>query len=105
MNYESDGLKRDRRQRLSYYSEMRGSLLLTINTTIHTESVMANLDHVCRNNQSHCSFDVIEFQSELCNTQSLFMDSIGMNEKCCKLNPICRKKSVTFLIKQNFFSR
>ncbi len=85
-------------QRLSYYREMRGSVLLTIG-----ESVTANLDHVCRNNQSHYSLDVIEFQSELCDTQSAFTDPIGMNEKCRKLNPICCKKSVTSLIKQHFF--
>ncbi len=35
---------------------MRGSVLLTIG-----ESVMANFDHVCLNNQSHYSLDVIEF--------------------------------------------
>ncbi len=45
-------------QRLSYYREMRGSVLLTIG-----ESVMANLDHVSLNNQSHYSLDVIEFPS------------------------------------------
>ncbi len=77
---------------------MRGSVLLTIG-----ESVMANFDHVCLNNQSHYSLDVIEFQSELCDTQSLFTDTIGMNEKCRKLNPTCRKKSVTSLIKWHFF--
>ncbi len=42
---------------------------------------MANLDHVSLTNQSHYSLDVIEFQSELCDTQSPFMDPIGMNEK------------------------
>ncbi len=68
---------------------MRGSVLLIIG-----ESVMVNLDHVCLNNQSHYSLDVIEFQSELCDTQSPFMDTIGMNEKCRKLNPVCHKKSV-----------
>ncbi len=45
-------------QRLSYYREMRGSVLLTIG-----ESVMANLDHVYSNSQSHYSLDFIEFQS------------------------------------------
>ncbi len=72
---------------------MRGSVLLTIG-----ESVTANSDHVCLNNQSHCSLDVIEFQSELCDTQSPFTDIIEINEKSC------RKKSVTSLIKQHFFS-
>ncbi len=43
-------------QHLSYYREMRGSLLLTIG-----ESVTANSDHVSLNNQSHYSLDVIEF--------------------------------------------
>ncbi len=62
---------------------------------------MVNLDHVCLNNQSHYSLDVIEFQSELCDTQSPFMDTIGMNEKCRKLNPVCHKKSVgVFDLKQ-----
>ncbi len=64
---------------------------------------MANFDHVCLINQSHYSLDVIEFQSELRDTQSLFTDTIGMNEKCRKLNPTCRKKSVTSLIKWHFF--
>ncbi len=86
------------RQRLSYYREMRGPVLLTIG-----ESVTANSDHVSLNNQSHYSLEVIEFQSELCDTQSPFTDTIGMNEKCRKLNPTCRKKSVTSLIKQHFF--
>ncbi len=49
------------------------------------ESAMVNLDHMRLNNQSHYSLDVI-----------------GMNEKCCKLNPTCRKKSVTSLIEQHF---
>ncbi len=77
---------------------MRGSVLLTIG-----ESVTANLDHVCRINQSHYILDVIEFQSELCDTPSPFTDTIGMNEKCRKLNPTCRKKSVTSLRKWLFF--
>ncbi len=77
---------------------MRGSVLLTIG-----ESITANLDHVSLNNQSHYSLDIIEFQSELCDIQSPFTDTIGMNEKCRKLNLICCKKSVTFLIKQHFF--
>ncbi len=65
------------RQRLSYYREMRGSVLLTIG-----ESVTANLDHVSLNKQSHYSLDVIEFQSELCDTQSPYTDTIEMNDKC-----------------------
>ncbi len=85
-------------QRLSYYREMRGSVLLTIG-----ESITANSDHVCLYNQSHYSLDVTEFQSELCDTHSPFTDSIGMNEKCRELNPTRHKKSVTSLIKQNFF--
>ncbi len=80
-------------QRLSYYREIRRSVLLTIG-----ESITANLDHVCRNNQSNYSLDVNELQSELCDT-----DTIGMKEKCRKLNPTCRKKSVTSLIKWLFF--
>ncbi len=51
---------------------MRGSVLLTIR-----ESVSADLDHVCLNNLSHYSLDVTEFPSELYNTQSSFMDTIG----------------------------
>ncbi len=62
------------------------------------ESVKVNLDHVCLDNQSHYSLDLIEFQSELCDTQSPFIDTIGINEKCCKPNPTYRKKSVTFPI-------
>ncbi len=81
-------------QRLPYYLEMRGSVILTIG-----EIVTVNLDHVCLNNQLHYSLDVIE----LCDTQSLFTDTIGMNEKCRKLNHTCRKKSVTSLIKRHFF--
>ncbi len=42
---------------------------------------MVNLDHVCLNTQSYYSLDVIEFQSELCDTQSPFTDTIGVNEK------------------------
>ncbi len=64
-----------RDHRLSYYREMRGSVLLTIG-----ECITAYLDHV------------IELP---------FMDTIGMNEKCRKLNSTCRKKSVTSLIKQH----
>ncbi len=56
---------------------------------------MVNLDHMCLNNQSHYSLDVIEFQSELSDNYWSFTDTIGMNEKC-------RKKSVTSLIKQHF---
>ncbi len=92
------GGAREFEQRLSYYREMRGSVLLTIG-----ESVTANLDHVSLNNQSHYSLDVIEFQSELCDTQLSFTDPMGMNEKCRKLNPTCHKKSVTSLLKQQFF--
>ncbi len=78
---------------------MRGSVLLTIG-----ESITANLDHVSLNNQSHYNLDVIEFQSELCSiTQSPFTDTIGINEKCRKLNPTCHKKSVTSLITRHFF--
>ncbi len=76
---------------------MRGSVLLTIG-----EGVTAILDHVSLNNQTYYSLDVIEFQSELCDTQSPFTDPIGMNENCRKLNPTC-KKSVTSLIKWHFF--
>ncbi len=90
--------ERRRGQRLSYYMVMRESVLLTIG-----ESVTVNLDHICLNNQSHYSLDVIEFQSELCDTQSLFTDTIGMNEKCCKLNQTYHKKSVSSLIKRHFF--
>lgn len=83
---------------LSYYKERRGSALLTIGG-----SVTANLDHVSLNNQSYYSLDIIEFQSELCDTQTLFMDLIGMNGKSRKLNPTCHKKSVASLIKQILF--
>ncbi len=57
---------------------LEGSVLLTIR-----DNITVNLDHVCLDNQSHYSLDVIEFQSELCDTQSPFMDIIGMNEKWC----------------------
>ncbi len=67
---------------------MRGSVLLIIG-----ESVTANLDHVSPTNHLDYSLDVIEFQSELCDTRSLFTDTIGMNEKCCKLNPESQKVS------------
>ncbi len=90
--------ERRRGQRLSYFREMRGVCITTIG-----ESVTANLHHVCLNNQSHHSLDVTEFQSELCDTQSLFTDPIGMNEKCFNLNPTCRKKLMTSLINQHFF--
>ncbi len=76
---------------------MRGSVLLTIG-----ESVTVNLDHVCLDNQSHYSPDVIEFQSELYDTHWLFTDTIGMNEKSRKMNPTCRKKS-DFSYKTAFF--
>ncbi len=75
---------------------MRGSVLLTIG-----ESIKVSLDHVCLNNQSQYCLDVIEFQSELCDTQSPFTDT--MNEKCRKLNPTSGKKSVISLIKWHFF--
>ncbi len=47
---------------LVLYKEMRGyyPVLLTIG-----ESIMANLDYVCLNNQSRYIIYVIEFQSEL----------------------------------------
>ncbi len=64
---------------------------------------MANLDHVSLNNQSHYSLDVTDFQAELCDTQSAFKDIIGMNGKFRKLYPVCRKKSVTSLMKRHFF--
>ncbi len=85
-------------QRLSYYWEIRGSVLLSIG-----ESIAVNLDNVCLNNPLYYSLDVIEFQSELYVAQSPFTDTIGMNEKWHKLNPTCRKKSVTSLIKLIFF--
>ncbi len=58
--------------------------------------VAANSDHMYLNNQSHYSLDVIEYQSEFCDTQSPFKDTIVMNEKCHELYPTCCKKSVTF---------
>ncbi len=42
-------------------------------------SIAVNLDRVSLDN-------VNEFQSELCDSQSLFIDSMGMNVKCHKLN-------------------
>ncbi len=65
---------------------MKGSVLLAIG-----ESVTAKLDHVCLNNQSQYSLYITEFQSELCDTQSLFTDTIGINEKSCKLNHLFAK--------------
>ncbi len=67
---------------------MRGSVLPTIE-----ESVTVNFDHVWLNNQSHYSLDVIV--SARVDTHWTFTDPIGMNEKCRKLNPTYRKKSVT----------
>ncbi len=60
------GYSAKKKQRLSYYREMRGSVLLTIG-----ESVMVNLDHVCLN-QSHYSFDVIEFQSSCAHSIAVY---------------------------------
>ncbi len=76
---------------------MRGSVLLTIK-----ESVMVNLDHMCLNNQSYYSLDVIEFQSELYDTQLPFTDTIGMNEKCRKMN--LSQKASDFSYKTAFVS-
>jgi len=45
------------------------------------QSVTANLDHMCLDDQSHYSLDLIEFRSELCVSQSLLADTIEMNEK------------------------
>ncbi len=78
---------------------LEGLLLLTIR-----DNIAVNLDHVCLDNQSHYGLDVIEFQSELCDTQSPFMDIIGMNEKCCKLNRLLQKVS-DFSYKTTFFFR
>ncbi len=47
--------------------------------------VAANSDHMYLNNQSHYSLDVIAYQSEFCDTQSPFKDTIVMNEKCREL--------------------
>ncbi len=51
---------------------------------------MANLEHMCLDNQSHYSLDITEFLPDLCDSQSLFTDTIEINEKCRKLNPTCR---------------
>ncbi len=67
------------------------SVLLTIG-----ESITANLDHVSLNNQSHFSLDVIEFHLELYDIKSAFTDTIGTNENCRKLYPICNKKDSDF---------
>ncbi len=42
---------------------------------------MVNLDYMCLDNQSQYCLDVTEYLPELCNSQSLFEDTIGMNEK------------------------
>jgi len=43
---------------------------------------MLNLDHVCLDDQLHYNLDIIEFPSELCDIQTMFEESIEMNEKC-----------------------
>ncbi len=65
---------------------------------------MVNLDHVCLNNNHITSLTSLNFSFELCYTQWPFTDTIGMNEKCREMNPTCRKKSATSLIKRIFFS-
>ncbi len=78
---------------------MRGSVLLTIGETLTVDLV-----HMCLNNQSHYSLDVIEFNSEFCDNHWLFTDTIGINEKYRKLNPTCRKKVSDFSYKTAFSS-
>ncbi len=66
------------KQRLSYYREMRGTVLLIIG-----ESITANLDYVCLYNQSHYSLDlqhapwVIMFTLVLPVDRSLTIMSLG----------------------------
>ncbi len=66
-------------------------------------TITTNLDHVSLNNQSYYSLDVIEFQSELCDTHWAFIDTIGMNEKCRQLNPTDPTKVSDFSYKMAFF--
>jgi len=61
------------------------------------EILTANLNQLCLDNQSHYSLDVIEFRSELCDSQSLFADTIELNEKG-RIIPVVQL-SVTSLIK------
>lgn len=51
-----------------------------------------------------------DFLLELCNSQSLFVETVEMNEKCHLLDitchkTACEKKHVTSLLKLHFFSR
>jgi len=55
--------------------------------------VTANMDHVC---QSHYSLDVTEFR------QSLFADTIEMNEKCQTESTLVAQLSVTSLMNLHF---
>lgn len=50
------------------------------------ENITVNLDYVYLDKQSLYSLDIIEFHSKLCDSQSLFTATIGMNEKCSKLH-------------------
>lgn len=62
---------------------------------------MANLDHMCLDNQSHNSLDIIELLAELYASRSLFVDTIEMNETCRS----CRKIVSDFSYKTRFVHR
>ncbi len=46
------------------------------------------------NNQSHYILDVIEFQSELCDTQSPLTDPIGMNDGAFQMGYIALPRAL-----------
>lgn len=48
------------------------------------ERAMANLDHMCLDNQSHYVLHVTELLSDLNESQSRIVDTIEMNEKYSK---------------------
>ncbi len=82
---------------LSYHCKIQESVLLTIG-----ESVTVNLDNVFLDKQSHYSLEVIEYQTEFCDSQPAFTNTIEINEKCRKINSTSQK-SVTSLKKKIFF--
>ncbi len=85
-----------------YLSTLAFSLHLRNNLCTHQTT-----ENACQHDEDD-EHDVIVYmvikdtESECRQPRHLFTDLIGMNEKCRKLNPTCRKKSVTSLIKQHF---
>lgn len=78
-------------------SDSQKVMVLLLGDTIG-ESVMPT-KMVCLDNQLHYGLD-IDFLS-LCDSQSLFADTMEKYEKCHKLNPTS-ENCVTPLIKQHF---